>query len=381
MRRREFLKAAAAGVVVGAARRDALDTYVRRGMNTRHIPGVAGCIVRGDDIVRELSYGYADLSKKTPMGLDTLQNIASISKTFTATALMQLWEKGAFRLDDDVNAVLPFEVRGDAVITYRQLLTHTSSIADGTSYARHYGCGDPKIPLGTWLEEYFTPGGRFYDAEENFHEWSPGERYTYNNVAFGLLGYLVEILSGEPFPDYCRSHIFAPLGMTETSWYLADIDTARHAVPYTWVEDGVPRSPTWGGEPLGAIGPHVEQDGYLVNCLYNHPNYPDGFLRTSVRQLARYARAYLRGGAPILKPETVETMWQVHSEKIWGLCWYVRDVEGLPFWGHGGADPGVNTRIDLNREEGLGAIVFANTFMDDAAAEMRDINARVIGAR
>ena len=168
MRRREFLKAAAAGVVVGAARRDALDTYVRRGMNTRHIPGVAGCIVRGDDIVRELSYGYADLSKKTPMGLDTLQNIASISKTFTATALMQLWEKGAFRLDDDVNAVLPFEVRGDAVITYRQLLTHTSSIADGTSYARHYGCGDPKIPLGTWLEEYFTPGGRFYDAARQF---------------------------------------------------------------------------------------------------------------------------------------------------------------------------------------------------------------------
>ena len=379
MRRREFLKAAAAGAMFGCSRsKDELDTFVESRMATMHIPGLSGCIVRDGEVVRELSYGFADLEKQIPMDPDRLQNIASISKTFTATALMQLWEEGAFQLDDDVNEVLPFTVSPDVPITFRQLLTHTSSLADGTSYSRNYACGDPEVQLGRWLEEYFTPGGRFYDAGENFHEWAPGERYTYNNVAFGLLGFLVEVMSGEPFAEYCRSHIFEPLGMTETSWYLADVDTSRHAIPYTWVENGEARGPTWGGEPLGAIGSESEDDGYLVNCLYNHPNYPDGFLRTSVRQLALYMSAYLRGGDPILKADTVDTMLSVHSEEIWGLCWYVRDVGGLSFWGHGGADPGVNTRIDLNREEGIGAIVFANTFMDDAASEMRDINAQLI---
>lgn len=378
MKRRDFLKAAAASAIVGCSRTNERETYIDELMASMHIPGVAGCIVQDGEIVRELSYGYADVEKRMPMNLDKLQNIASISKTFTTTAVMQLWEQGAFQLDDDVNDVLPFAVHPDAPITFRQLLTHTSSISDGTSYSRNYACGDPEISLGTWLEEYFTPGGRFHNAEETFHEWAPGERYSYNNVAFGLLGYIVEVLSGEPFGDYCESHIFQPLGMTETSWYLADIDTSKHAIPYTWVEGGESRAPTWGGEPLGALGAETEGDGYVANCLYNHPNYPDGFLRTSVRQLALYMTAYLRGGEPILMRETIDTILRVHSNDIWGLCWYMRHVDGRPFWGHDGADPGVNTVMELNREEGIGAIVFSNTYIDDDATEMRAINARLI---
>ena len=313
------------------------------------------------------------------MDLDRLQNIASISKTFTATALMQLWEQGAFQLDDDVNEVLPFTVRPDAAITFRQLLTHTSSIADGTSYARNYGCGDPDVPLGVWIEEYFTPGGRFYSAEENFHDWAPGEGFTYNNVAFGLLGYLVELMSGEPFADYCRSHIFEPLG-NDGDLLVSRRYRPRRSTPLRTRGSKAANLAARPGaashsEPSAA---ESERDGFNVNCVYSHPNYPDGFLRTSVRQLALYMSAYLRGGEPILGKETVDTMLSVHAEEIWGLCWYVRDIDGLRFWGHGGADPGVNTRIDLNREKGIGAIVFANTFMDDAAAEMRDINAKLI---
>ena len=380
MRRRDFLKAAAAGVIYGCSRSEEPkgEDYFEDRMETMHIPGLTGCVKRNGEMVREIAYGFSDLDEKTPIGLDTIQNIASISKTFAATALMQLWEQGEFRLDDDVNALLPYTVNPKAAVTFRQLLTHTSSIADGTSYSRNYVCGDPDISLSEWLEEYFTPGGRFYDENENFHPWGPGERYTYCNVAYGLLGHLIEVMSGERFADYCQSHIFEPLDMPETSWFLADVDTAKHAIPYTWVEQGEARGPTWGGEPLGAIGATAEADGYLANCLYNHPNYPDGFLRTSVRQLALYMNAYLRGGEPILKKETVDTMLKVHSEEIWGLCWYVRDVGGLPFWGHGGADPGVNTRIDFNRETGVGSILFANTFMDDAAAEMRDLNAHLV---
>ncbi len=207
------------------------------------------------------------------------------------------------------------------------------------------------------LRSTSLPGGRFHNAGETYHGWAPGERHSYNNVAFGLLGYIVEVLSGEPFADYCKNHIFSPLRMNETSWYLADIDTSKHAIPYAWVEDAESRAPTWGGESLGVIGAPPERDGYAANCLYNHPNYPDGFLRTSVRQLALYMTAYLRGGDPILKPESVDTILRVHHGDVWGLCWFMRNIDGRPFWGHDGGDPGVNTIMELNRDEGVGAII------------------------
>jgi len=381
MERRDFLKVAVVSAIAGCSRSDELETYIGELMTSMHIPGVAGCVVQNGETVRELSFGYADVEKKTPMGLDTLQNIASISKTFTTTAVMQLWEGGAFQLDDDVNDLLPFVVNPQAAITIRQLLTHTSAISDGTSYSRNYACGDPDISLGVWLEEYFTPGGRFYNAGGTYHDWAPGDRYSYNNVAFGLLGYIVEVLSGELFGEYCERHIFQPLGMGETSWYLADVDTSKHAIPYAWVESGQARAPTWGGESLGVIGAKTEQgDGYVANCLYNHPNYPDGFLRTSVNQLSLYMAAYLRGGEPILKRETVDTMLRVHANDIWGLCWFMRNIDGRPFWGHDGGDPGVNSVMELNRDEGVGAIVFSNTYIDDDATDIRAVNARLISA-
>ena len=378
MIRRDFLKCAAASALVGCSGTDEFETYVDKLMASNHIPGVAGCLVQNGEVVRELSYGYADIVNQTPMGLDTLQNIGSISKTFTATAVMQLWEQRAFALDDDVNKILPFTVHPDAPVSIRQLLTHTSSISDGVSYARNYVCGDHEVSLGTWLEDYFTPGGRFYNAGETYHPWRPGERYAYNNVAFGLLAHIVEFVSDESFEDYCQRHIFQPLGMTESSWYLANIEISRHATPYTWFEGGEARAPTWGGESLGVIGGETGTTGYVANCLYNHPNYPDGFLRTSVRQLALYLNAYLRNGDPILKPETVDTMLRVHANEIWGLCWFMRSINGRTFWGHDGADPGVNTIMDFNPGENVGAIIFSNTYIDDDATDIRALNTRLI---
>ncbi|MFT5142202.1 MAG: CubicO group peptidase (beta-lactamase class C family) [Rhodothermales bacterium] len=395
MERREFLKSSAlatGGLWVGSTATGTgsadIDDFLTERMATLHIPGLAACAMRGGDIVWSGGYGFADLERRIPMGLDTIQNIASISKSVTSTALMQLWEQGAFQLDGDVNDHLPFSVRNplypQTPITFAQLLTHTSSISDGTSYSRSYACGDPAIDLTSWMEEYFIPGGRSFDATENYHVWAPGGRFAYNNVAFGLLAFIVERISGVPFDEYCRNRIFQPLGMNETAWYLSEIDTSRHAVPYTWVEDGVARGPTWGGEAQGAIGvdgpsgTRIEGQGYTSNCLYNHPNYPDGFLRTSVRQLASFGACYLRGGSPILEPKTIKTMLSLRSDNIRGLGWDTRRVESGVLWGHGGADPGVNTRIDLDPEQGIGAIVFANTFLDDGASGMKLLNERIL---
>lgn len=382
MDRREFLtisSVAAAGLLLGVGRpgsAETLDVFIRNKMKADHIPGVAACIVKDGRVAWSRAYGWADIDRKIAMTTDHLQNIASISKTFTTTALMQLWEKEAFRLDDDVSDYLPFAVRNPShpktPITFRHLLTHRSSINDGTAYSRAYACGDPRLDLGSWVKEYLAPDGRYYDAKENFHSWKPGERWNYCNVSYGLLGHLVEEITGTPFSDYCRTNIFEPLEMDETSWYLADIDAARHAVPYTYVTKAEVRGPSWGGLPLGVIREESDTkeigEGYQANCLYNHPNFPDGFLRTSVTQLSRYLRCYLNNGLygryRLLQERTIREMLsqQVEDDRVQGLTWYAYSRKnGDLAWGHGGSDPGVNTDMRLLPSKGVGAIVFTNT--------------------
>lgn len=382
--RREFLMAlTAAGVAIvspacrASAATAAADRYFLDRMSQEHIPGLAVAVLRKRELVWSKGYGWANLEQRVPMTPNTVQNIGSISKTFTATAVMQLWEAGRFQLDDDVNPFLEFEVAHPAhretPITIRHLLAHLSAIDDGPAYALAYTCGDPVLSLEDWLRAYLTPEGQYYDAGRNFHEWQPGGGFAYCNVAFGLLGHLVERLSGMPFADYCRQHVFAPLGMDETSWYLKGIDPARHTIPYSWISGGQIRGPSWGGLPTFVVGqPNAAgrvNDDYAANCLYNHPNYPDGFLRTSVHQLCRYAQAYLGegryGGNQLLRGETIRRMFQVESgdeSRVMGLTWNAQRRAGRELlWGHGGSDPGINANLRLRFEDGVAAVVLMNT--------------------
>lgn len=388
MKRRNFLigaTALASGVAMPILRASAdagfsaIDEFVAARMNRDHIPGVAAAVVERGEVIWSKAWGDADIAHGTAMSTSSIQNIASISKTFTTLAAMQLRDLGLLDLDADVQTYVNFPVRNpqhpDAVITPRQLMTHTSSIDDGLSYGGFYQCDDPRISLEVWLEEYFTPGGEFYDAVRNFHEWSAGESWTYCNTSFGLLGHIVTEISGLPFPEYCRRNIFSPLGMYDTAWFLADIDRSRHVTPYTWVEGGVARGPQWGGRPLGIItanGPSLEQsldNGFQPNCAYNHPNYPDGFLRTSIDDITIYMRMLLGGGVHhghgILKRDTVKEMMSVElevSSRLQGLTFYSTAKRGgHNVWGHSGSDPGVNTSMALLPERDLGAVVFTNT--------------------
>jgi CubicO group peptidase (beta-lactamase class C family) len=356
--------------------RSGLDEFLLEAMDREHIPGLAAAIIKNKQLVWSNGYGWADIERRIPMTPDTVQNIGSVSKTFTATALMQLWEQGKFQLDDDVNDYLSFRVAHPAdpgiAITFRLLITHRSGINDGTAYAKTYACGDPTISLESWLKAYLIPDGQYYNAKENFHEWMPGDGFGYCNVAYGLLGHLVEAIAGMPFGEYCRTHIFEPLEMPDTSWYLADIDPARYAVPYSWVSGGEIRGPSWGGVPLGVIGrssaPPPKGEGYEANCLYNHPNFPDGFLRTSVHQLGNYLRAYLNNGlygdARLLQEDTIGEMFTVQARepRVQGLTWNAREGDGDELlWGHGGADPGINADVRMRFADGVGTIVLVNT--------------------
>jgi CubicO group peptidase (beta-lactamase class C family) len=369
-------------------RKDGLDKVIEAELRAQHIPGLADCVVKSGRVVWSKGYGWANIKKRVPMDPDnTVQNIGSISKTVTATAVMQLWEKGKFPLDDDVNEFLPFAVRNpfhpDTPITFRLLLTHRSGIADSPAYGSSYACGDPSTPLEKWLKEYLTPGGRYCQKKTNFHPWKPGKRNSYSNIGFGLLGYLVERGSGESLPHYTRKFIFEPLGMKKTGWLLSGIKVATHAVPYVRADDDPPSEELKACQKFGILGGEAERDpvsgDYRPLCLYSFPNYPDGALRTSVNQLARFLLAYVNngshGGTQVLAADTVRLMLtpQAATTPHQGLCWATTQKSGQRYWGHNGGDPGIRTNMSFRVSDGVGAIVFVNR----AGVDLSKINDRL----
>jgi CubicO group peptidase (beta-lactamase class C family) len=356
-----------------------------------HIPGLSVAIVDKTGILFASGYGWADLEARVPMSPDSVLNIASISKTVTALAVLQLRDQGLLALDEDVNKHLPFEVRNpafpDAEITLRHLLTHTSGITDGEAYDASYACGDPAIGLADWIRGYLEPGGRFYDADQNFLATAPGEERSYSNVGFGLLGYLVEVVSGVGFADFVESSIFEPLGMSDSSFYLSDGDRSRHATPYAWIEAGDTLDNPLFGERNGEV---IEESGFVPFCLYSFYNIPDGLVRTSAHDLARFLIAHLRGGEldgqrvvaestilEMLSPQ-LPTSALGEADFDQGLAWRHRTYEGGGAWGHGGGDPGVRTYMMFSPEAARGVIVVANRAGNidgllDVLAEVADL--------
>lgn len=326
-----------------------VNAYVLNTMNTYYIPGVAACVAKQGRIVWTGSYGYAIIEQDVPVADTTLFMLASISKTFSGAALLQLWEAGLFDLDDDINDYLPFTITHayfpDYTITFRMLLTHTAGLRDNWSvmYAV-YVWGDSPIPLGEYVEEYFVPGGEYYSVSGNFYNWAPGTRWSYCNEAFALIGHLVETISGIPFDQYCEDSLFSPLGMPRTSWFLADLDTNNVAMPYTW------------------NGTTYVPEGY-----YGYADYPAGQLRTSSVELARHLIAFGNKGriedTRILDSATVEEMTTIQYPSInssQGLVWFHNYAGGRWVWRHGGGDAGVSTLASYCPDENSAVVVLTN---------------------
>jgi CubicO group peptidase (beta-lactamase class C family) len=315
------------------------------------VPGLSAALVAHEALAATVVAGLADTDRGTPVTPQTAFTWASVSKTVTATALMQLHERGLFALDDDVGEYLPFPVRipafPDRRVTFRQLLVHTSAIRDSSIYDSLYVVGDSPIPLGEFLADYLVPGGRYYDRKRNFRSRCPGTVSEYSNIGAGVLGYLVEVLSGERFDRYAADHIFAPLGMANTSFTLTGLDLDLVARP-------------------GGNGP-----------LQSFPTYPDGTLRSPPAELAKFLVAYLRGGSyegrHILRPATVDAMLckQTPLDPDQGLIWY-RQKFGKRLWGHVGDDPGISANMFLHRKSRTGVLLAANgRWKKDADRTMR----------
>lgn len=367
--RRDVLRAGAIGlafpylrsvdrvVALDRPRSRSPDADIRAHMREGHIPGLAACIVKDGEVAWARGYGLLHVARDLPATAATVFMLASISKTFIATAVMQAIEDGLFELDDDVNELLPFDVRTpehpDVAITLRMLLTHTSSIRDRYSVwgrpgqpGALYSHGDPPMALRVFLRRYLVPGGRLYVEEKNFYSSVPGTAYRYSNIGAALAAYVVEAVSGIGFDTWCERRIFAPLGMEETSWHLRGLDRRDVAMPYRWDR---------------------RSERYVAYGQYGYPDYPDGALRTSAPQLARHLLAFVGmgewNGTRILQASSVEEIRRSQIPDLiagQGLLWYQRSFHGERMWGHNGGDFGVATQMFVRQRDGTGVIVLQN---------------------
>jgi CubicO group peptidase (beta-lactamase class C family) len=330
-----------------------LDSVIMAKMETGHVAGVSACIIK-NGLVRWIgNYGFANIELGVPVDTTTLFYMASVSKTVTGTALMQLWEVGMFDLDDDINAYLPFEVHNPNYltipITFRMLCTHTSCIKDNEAVNPFYWGEDSPIPLGQFLYDYLNPAGVNYFPDLNFYNQQPGTAYNYSNVATALAGYLVEVIGDSTFAYQTKERIFNPLQMNESAWFLSEVDTSNLAMPYYW--DG------------SALVPYG---------FYALSTYPAGALRTSVNQLATFLLSYMKGGTypggQILQSSTVDTIMSSQIPLIdpnQGLFWHKSYVGGRGLWGHDGINLGSRTSMRFYPEENTGVIVLINTAYSD----------------
>ena len=342
-----------------------LEECITEEMDRQHIPALSILIFKGDEVKYSGLFGESDLGQGLALADDHLFLLASISKTITATALLQLYDQGLFALDDPIGDYLPFAVAvpGQSTpITFRMLLTHTSAIADGSALDGQYYYGeDSPIALADFMESYLVPGGEHYDASENFHDFEPGSDYEYSNEGSALIGVLVESISGEDFNTYCRERIFAPLGMEETFWRLDEID-GTIVRPYTYSR----------GE-------------YEVIVHYTFTDFPNGGLRSTTRDMHRLLTAFVDDGVAnghqLLDPSTVELMRTPQIPEIdetVGLHMFLMsEDEGL--WGHDGGEEGVSTIMAFHPQTKVGALIFTN--QGDANLDTLLVRAWSLGER
>ncbi len=325
----------------------ALDDALLRVMEAHAIPGLAACLVDGAEVTWCRGYGSGSVADPFPVTSETPFLLASVSKAVVGLAVTAALEEGLFTLDDDVAAVTGLDglrhVPSGRPMRVRDVVTHTAGIDDNWDLLEPlYTDGDPELPLGSFLADYLQPGGAAYDPW-NYADDAPGEAFVYTNVGAALAAYLVEARAGVPFATWCSARLFAPLGLTNLGWYLADLDPGTAAFPT---------------ERAGGVTADVPHYGF--------PDYPSGQLRAGAADIARLL-ALVGGdgtldGVEVLPAAAVRRLFVPPQPEVaddMGLLWYSWRLDGETLWGHQGGETGATT--DMGRfDDGVGYVVLAN---------------------
>ena len=328
---------------------DLLSAWIESQMAYSGQPGLSIAIIRDQDIVWSKGFGHSDVALETPAEPSTIYRIASITKLFTATSIMQLRDDGKLQLDDPIIKHIPwFDIQDrypDAPPkTIRHLITHTSGLPREAAFPY-------------WTDSEFPTRDQIVGALPNQQTVLPTEtRWKYSNLALSLAGEIVETVSGISYPEYVQSNILDPLDMSSTFVNSPDRDHPSLATGYGR------RAPNGKRQ----VSPFT--DGKGITAAAN--------MSTTVEDLAKFAMLQFRdgdtGGRQILKGSTMREMHRVHWldeewKSGWGLGFNVSRIDGRTYNGHGGSVKGFRTHVRLRPADKISVIVFTNA--DDGNPE------------
>jgi CubicO group peptidase (beta-lactamase class C family) len=333
-----------------------IEAAVKQMMDDNQIPGAAVGIVKDGQIVYANGFGVTEAGGDKPVTSRSLFHMASITKSFVATAIMQLVAAGKIDLDAPVTDYLPCFTMADPryqEVTIRHLLSHTAGMPDVADWVAEFRDKEPTYEDAA-LREYACSLG---DADLLF---APGESWSYSSIGFDVLGAVIAEVSGQGFTDYITENILVPLAMDDTVLMLPDADSGLLASPHMVAEDGSPE--TMNFFPNSAI------------------HAASGTLLTSADDLMRYAMAHLNRGelddARILPADAYETMWESYVASPWselfgplltyyGMGWWVGEATGEPTVGAYGADPGFQSHLVILPEQNMAIVDMVNVYDPD----------------
>jgi CubicO group peptidase (beta-lactamase class C family) len=307
-------------------------------------------IAKDDKILLEQGYGFANVEWDVPNTPDTKFRLGSITKQFTATAILQLVEAGALRLDDPACNYVPDCPEAWKPVTIHQLLNHTSGIPSYTGLPDFFAPKNSRIPLSPLEVVMLTKDRKL--------EFQPGEGWNYNNTGYVLLGHIIEKVSGVKYDAYLKEHIFDPLDMKDSG--------------YDWTRP---------------VQKH-RASGYLYNPstkAYTNADYLDmslphaaGSLYSTVKDLYQWDRALAAG--KLLKKSSFELMF-MPGKKNYGYGWGIETVDGRKQIGHGGGINGFSTMIARYPDQNAVVIVLSNVANAQAAVLQRDLTRALFGEK
>lgn len=343
---RRILIPALAALLSVTAHADSLDDLAGAELKLRGIPGMSIAVVRNGRVEAVRGYGFADLEHKTPATPDTVYQLASVTKQFTASAVMLLVEEGRIGLDDPIRRHLPNLPEKWQDVTVRMLLNHTSGIPSYTSFPDLMR--DPR--------RRFAPDEVVKTMAEKPLDFVPGTRFSYNNTGYYLLGHLLEKVSGKDYNTLLQERLFRSAGMTGTQLNRLEDVIPNRAGGYTRTPNGT------------------------ANAPQTHPSQPfsAGALVSTAADMAKWDIALTNG--TVLKPSVLKQMWAPAALKgggtsSYGFGWQLETMNGIPVISHGGGITGSSTYFMRVPSKNLSVIVLCNSDNGNATQTARKVAA------
>lgn len=318
-------------------------------------PGIAFGLIKNDTIVYADANGVRSRDTKELLTTSSLFHMASVSKPFVATAIVQLIEQGKIDLDEKLTHYLPYYTMADERyknITIKHMLSHTSGI--------------PNIDDYEWDKPQYDDGAieRYARSQKAFKlDFTPGEKYNYSNPAFDILCDVIAKTSGMTFENYMKQHIFEPIGMMNSTFFKPEVPEQLATQPHVL------------GDSLQLVVSEIYP--------YNRRHAGSSTLHSNVKDMLLWAKVYLNKGSinnkQIYSRESYELLTSIHSpkgEKQVCLSWFFGKLNDSPLYYHSGRDTGFSTFFGFMPEQKSAVVMMTNTdkfwTMNNAASILKN---------